>query len=693
MAIFKILHEGESIKSLKSTIKYNTDQKKDNDKKRLIGMYSNVGYCLNPDNPKEVQNLKNDFIDTVETNLLLNKAKRKQNKIYEHLTISFSKEDDKKHTQEELQSIALEMCSTYDPDFENTPFLLFPQNDSGKLHFHLVRGFNDQDGKSKRQYQSGRKMEAAAQKIEKKHNLTLTGKNNPNNWFMIDGKKTYIPQKQKNDLAYTKNQSNKNKELLEQYEEERQKIKDDFTAKKKKEIKLKRKIKSNSTFTELYTEAFDEDHKTEDLEKENAKYEATIKELNNKIDELQKENKKVVKKQKKVLKNDEKIKHHSSIEDFRFSINEAYRQNQTSKEFIEKLNKQGITIQYTERKNSNGGITFASDDFALAGGKVNSALTFGKLKKNNPELLQLITNEKPLSGFQSNGYPSKIKDEINIKELNALYKQFTTAFGETFIFYEKKDNEKYPFNYNLKINDDKTTISYGQNSNDYDLKLGYDLAKTNGWPGAISENKNLILNSMRVVFKENPEDLFFFKTKEKETLKLDEIKDIVKDATLSKNNLIILNDKNVIKTHQNDKEKEVYRDFLGEKLEKLGFEKEIVFELLDDGKTLEEILNDDYDTLKNQYDFDEVEPDDDLDLDINLDDVEIDFDENDMSEEELDEMYKNQIKDDEEAVESEIKQREREEQDRQRQREREREEYEPEPEPYRSKYRPRLRPY
>nr|WP_274880548.1 hypothetical protein [Vibrio harveyi] len=53
-------------------------------------------------------------------------------------------------------------------------------------------------------------MESAAQKIEKQHSLTLTGKNNPDNWFMIDGKKTYIPQHKKEKLKFVKN---KNKEF------------------------------------------------------------------------------------------------------------------------------------------------------------------------------------------------------------------------------------------------------------------------------------------------------------------------------------------------------------------------------------------------------------------------------------------------------------------------------------------------
>lgn len=691
MAIFKILHEGDSIKSLKSTIKYNTDQKKDNDKKRLIGMYSNVGYCLNPDNPQEVQNLKNDFIDTVETNLLLNKAKRKQNKIYEHLTISFSEIDDKNKTQEELQSIALDMCKEYDQDFDNTPFLLFPQNDSGKLHFHIVRGFNNQEGKSQRQRQSGRKMGEAAQKIEKTHNLTLTGKNDKNNWFVIDGKRTYIPQKQKEKLVYVKNKKIENNRLTEKYNREYQKVEveiitnkskkkyyknildkkisninDKIKTKEEEESQNKEYIKNLGWFSKavlkkdkkphqniLQIQKEIKDFKNKILEDEE-KYKESNKPINKDNKELIEENNKIKTKNNAILQDNEKLNDFSSVETFRKTINDLYRQNQTSKEFIEKLNNQGITIQYMKRENGYGGITFASEDFALAGGKINSMLTFGKIKKNNPELFKLITGEEPLFSI-SNSSKNINQYDINIKELNKNYKQLKTKKGDTFIYYSKKDTEKYPYNYNLKINEDKTKITFGQKSNDYDLKIAYELAKNSGWKDASSESKDLILRSMKVAYKENKEDLFFFKTK-KPSLTFNDFKEIVKDDEISNENLIKMIDNNIFI----DKEKDKVRNFVLDKLEEQGHDKEQILKYLDRDFTLESAL-------------------------IGVENEKIKEEEQRLRNEE-----KAKIEAEKQAkIEAE---RRKQEQEERRQREREREEYEPEPEPYRSKNRPRYRP-
>lgn len=693
MAIFKILHEGESIKSLKSTIKYNTDQKQDNDKKRLIGMYSNVGYCLNPDNPEEVQNLKNDFIDTVETNLLLNKAKRTQNKIYEHLTISFSKEDDEKHTQEELQSIALDMCKEYDQYFDNTPFLLFPQNDSGKLHFHIVRGFNNQDGKSQRQRQSGRKMGASAQKIEKKHNLTLTGKNDKNNWFVIDGKRTYIPQKQKEKLVYVKNKKIENNSLTKKYNKEHQKvkleinnnknqkkyyknildkkiinineqikIKEEEASQNKEEIKnlrwiskavFKKDKKPHQNILQLQEEIKEFKNK---ILKDEEEYKALNKSINKDHKELIEEHNKIKTKNNVVLQDNKKLKDFSSIEVFRKTINDLYRQNQTSKDFVKKLNKKGITIQYVKRENGNGGITFASEDFdlALAGGKINSMLTYGKIKKNNPELFKIITGEESLfTLYNSNKRTNQY--EINIKELNKNYKQLKTKKGETFIYYSKKDTEKYPHNYNLKINEDKTKITFGQMSNDYDLKIAYELAKNSGWKDASSESKDLILRSMKVAYKENKEDLFFFKTK-KPSLTFNDFKEIVKDDEITNENLIKMVDNNLFI----DKEKNKVRNFVLDKLEEKGHDKEQILKYLNRDFTLESAL-------------------------IGVENEKIKEEEQRLRNEE-----KAKIEAEKQAkIEAE---RRKQEQEERRQRELEREEYEPEPEPYRSKNRPRFRP-
>jgi hypothetical protein len=130
----------------------------------------------------------------------------------------------------------------------------------------------------------------------------------------------------------------------------------------------------------------------------------------------------------------------------------------------------------------------------MAGGKVNSYLTFGKIKKNDPDLFALLTGS---TGFGEIILTNRndVNNDINIEVLNKNYKQKINDDGSTSIFYNKKDSDKYPHNHNLKINAEKNKISFGQFSNDHDLRLAYDLAKNENWTNAKSDNKELIQKS------------------------------------------------------------------------------------------------------------------------------------------------------------------------------------------------------
>nr|SHO08955.1 Biotin synthesis protein BioC [Moritella viscosa] len=180
----------------------------------------------------------------------------------------------------------------------------------------------------------------------------------------------------------------------------------------------------------------------------------------------------------------------------------------------------------------------------MAGGKVNSYLTFGKIKKNDPDLFALLTGETGFGEITNKQSPLNTSI-LNVEKLNKNYKQKINDDGSTSIFYNKKDSDKYPHNHNLKINAEKNKISFGQSSNDHDLKLAYSLAKQNNWSNATSDNKELIQRSMSIAYAENKDDLFFFKTN-KPTLKFEELKNIIGDDLLSKDNLIKLYDNNLV---------------------------------------------------------------------------------------------------------------------------------------------------
>lgn len=622
--IFRILHEGGSKSELRSIVRYNSKNKKglnNENNPRLIGVESNCGFCSDVQDEADYNQLVENFIMTVETNSNLSKNK-KQTKLYEHTLISFSKDDDDLGL-EELQKLALEACGIYDKNFQDTPFMLWPQRDSGKLHFHIVRGFHDENGKYHRQFRSGKKMESVAQKLEKKYKLTLTGKNNPDNWFMIDGKKVYIPQHKKEKLKFVKN---KNKEFSNEIGSQNKNLNDNKLEKKKENDAIK-SIKTDSTnkIDEINQLKSDNSSTISSIELENqnlsifSKWFLT-KEQNNKdeikrlnienqslvrslkiytdinnghienkqsyIKHLDEDTDEVLEEQKKVMSDRRSFNStYNAIDDLKAKINTLYRECDKPIEFLERLNEAGIQITYTKRKNGLGGITFQSDDLSISGGKVNSQLTFGKLKRNNPNLLALITGEETY-GFEASNTP--VPEIFKIESINKFYKQSTLKTGETYIYFNKKDNKKYPHNFNLKVSQDKSRITFSNIENDHDIRLGFKTAKKLGWEHGTSSSKKLVLNSMRVLYKDNPDDLFFYTTKEP-SLTIDELKTATNNETLSDKNLIELYDWNIVA----DSEKDNLNVYLKEQFEDKGYDSDKILESLEKGMSLKEVLEDD----------------------------------------------------------------------------------------------------
>ena len=200
MAIFSLKHEATTINQLKKVVKYNSNDKaglNNTNNPRLISVSSNCGYCSNVNDENEYNQLVDNFILSVDANSQLSKNSR-QKYLYEHSIISFSNDDDERLGMANALKLAIKTAKKYDPNFEKTPYMIWPQVDSGKLHFHIVRGYHDETGNYHRQSNSGLKRQSAAQKIEKEHKLTLTGKNNPDNYiWKIDAdnkkKKIYVP--------------------------------------------------------------------------------------------------------------------------------------------------------------------------------------------------------------------------------------------------------------------------------------------------------------------------------------------------------------------------------------------------------------------------------------------------------------------------------------------------------------------
>ncbi len=636
MAVFRNLHNGQSLRDLRNVIRYNSNDKKGlntADNPRLIDVISNVDYCSNVNDKNEYKNFIENFISTVDSNFSLRKNQR-QKYLYEHNVITFDYEDDTKLGIKKAMELAIEIYKEYDSNFEDTPYIIYPQLDSNKLHFHVIKTFYDEDGNYNKQSDFKIKMNKAAQKIEQKHDLKLTGRNDPKNYIWKTSKngkkiKTYFPQANKNNEKVAKNKAldlkikidekgnieyfkkvNKNIEnhhvKIKQLNDAKYSLRNqevDEILKRKNEISNLKKPIKYGFFQKLLTN-------DEDLDK--AEISSNIKKNNSEIDQIKENiNPKILKinKQNSVIKNSlnnqnkklEKINqlisddnhlidYHKSKTDklstFKDVINNAYRNSETAETFLKTLNDNQIEAAISFRENGQGGISFnqLNSDISLAGGKVNSYLTFGKIKKNDPDLFNLLSGIDALDEITFDN-KNTVNKARNVNDINKNYNQKINADGSTSIFFYKKNSDKYPHNFNLKINADNSKISFGQNSNNHDLKLAYVVAKQSGWTGAKSDNKELVERSMAVAYTENKDDLFFFSTNEP-TLELSKLKEIIGGDLLSKDNLIKLYDNNII----NPKDKKETLVFIKQQLLNHGEDLTVINSLLDSGNSLKACL-------------------------------------------------------------------------------------------------------
>jgi len=81
MAIFRLLHNGQTLKDLRNVIRYNSNSKKGlntADNPRLIDVISNVDYCSDVNNNNEYKNFIENFINSVDSNFSYRKNQRQK---------------------------------------------------------------------------------------------------------------------------------------------------------------------------------------------------------------------------------------------------------------------------------------------------------------------------------------------------------------------------------------------------------------------------------------------------------------------------------------------------------------------------------------------------------------------------------------------------------------------------------------
>lgn len=138
--IAKLLHEGETRQALKNIIKYNTVAKEylnSSENPRLLQATSNLGF-IDITDVDAYQYFMDEFVDEICLNKSLLSNNKRQKKLYAHEVISFEDEDNKKHSEDELAQIAIETLNTL-YDMDNTPYVIWKQKDSDRLHYHIVR--------------------------------------------------------------------------------------------------------------------------------------------------------------------------------------------------------------------------------------------------------------------------------------------------------------------------------------------------------------------------------------------------------------------------------------------------------------------------------------------------------------------------------------------------------------------------
>ncbi|MEZ9437958.1 relaxase/mobilization nuclease domain-containing protein [Vibrio atlanticus] len=493
MAIAKLLHEGETVKQLKNIIRYNTVAKEylnSPDNPRLLQALSNLG-IIDISDPVAYQDFMDGFIEEIKLNKSQSTNKR-QTKLYAHEMISFEDEDNARFSQDELAQISVELLSSL-YDMESTPYLIYPQRDNGRLHFHFIRGLHNSNGEYQRVKNSKRKMRVACEKIERKYNLTLTGNN-----VSDEIRPTNDP------MAKVM----KNRQLESEYQHLK---------------KLSEAKEQDTPLTKLKRKSYDllmED--TYQSEAEMTEHTAYKQVQQNLV---------------------EKTQVNQKLEAVKQTIFNLYKSANDEADFIEQLDKQKITVEILKHAKSakNKGIVFHYKGEAISGGKISSSMTLGKIKKRFPNFIHTL--EKPPSLRATFKQQRKMLD-FQIENVNRYYKQQkNNVNGDILIYFGKKNIVARPYNYNIILSSDRSKIRFGSSTNSYDLTLSINVAVENGWRAATLTNSSpdFLKRMMKAAYDKSPELLFFVQPDTPNQLTYADLKEIKSPLTFNELKTVLTN--------------------------------------------------------------------------------------------------------------------------------------------------------
>ncbi|EPR6688636.1 relaxase/mobilization nuclease domain-containing protein [Vibrio cholerae] len=475
--IISIKHSGADVRALKKIIRYNTNDKKPlNSSKnpRLLGIRSSMGFCDHTNKP-EYDRFMQQFVDEVKETQRLhqkNHKRRKTKHLYDHVVVSFSEDDDKKLDRFKQMDIIIKALKTDKnfKDIEITPYVIWPQEDSGKRHFHMVVSRFNYAGEFRNNAFSKLELRKTAMQAESKYKLTKTQQ-------------------------------------------------------------FSNKIKKNLHPNTLNKKKADYQHKKEQIAHDRPIAKKAILAIRNQFYDYPYQNEEQKKLSVKSVLVDKELAKNADIDKIKTMLHNTYKQSNTGRQFLQKLIDTDIEYELlTFKDGRHKGIIFKYGNFSVSGSKVHSSMALGKMKRRFRDLDKVLTNGLPATTLTN----SDQKLNLDFSFTSKNYKQSVDLNGDILLYYHKKNINKNPNNFNLRINKDRTTITFSSKSaNTYDLRLALELAKESGWTKAVltSEDKDYFKRLLAESVKMDKEQgLFFVRAK---TLKLsyEDLIDIHPDIT------------------------------------------------------------------------------------------------------------------------------------------------------------------
>ncbi len=462
--IISIKHSGADVRALKKIIRYNTNDKKplnSSENPRLLGIRSSMGFCDHTNKP-EYDRFMQQFVDEIKETQRLhekNHNRRKTKHLYDHVVVSFSENDDKKLDRFKQMDIIIKALKTDKnfKDIEITPYVIWPQEDSGKRHFHMVIS-----------------------------RFNYAGEFRNNSFSKLELRKTAIQAESKYKLTKTQQFSNK--------------------------------IKKNLHPNTLNSKKAAYQHKNEQIAHDRPITKKALLAVRSQFYDYPYQNEEQLELSAKATNVDVELAKNASIEKLKKTIYQTYQKSGSGRDFLQKLIDTDIKYELlTYSDGRHKGIVFKDGDLSISGSKIHSSMALGKMKRRFRDLDKVLTNGLPATTLTCSG--QKLNLDFSFTSKN--YKQTVDLNGDTLVYYHKKNIDRNPSNYNLRINKDRTTITFGHKSaNNHDIRLALELAKESEWTKAILTSsdkdyfKRLLAESIKM---DSEQGLFFVRAK---TLKL-----------------------------------------------------------------------------------------------------------------------------------------------------------------------------